>query len=186
MNKRTKIVATIGPASEKRETMTEMLKAGMNVARLNFSHGTYQHHSMLIKNLRLAANDIGVPLAIIADLQGPRIRVGVLPDKGVDLIKGQTIILSTASHTYQNNKIPVTYSKLHADVKIGDKILLADGLMRVRVERVKDRDMHCTVMEGGRLMSHKGMNLPSTNLSIPALTQKDKDDLRFAVKKGIE
>ncbi len=180
--KRTKIVCTIGPASTKKTTLEKMIKAGMDVARLNFSHGTYKHHSLLIRNVRAIAKKIDRPVAILADLQGPRVRVGELPEKGIKLKERKEAVLTTQTEKMIDDRIPVTYRNLHKDVKKGDVILLDDGLLDVRVEKVKGKDIFCRVKTGGKLTSHKGINVPTATLSIPSITKKDKQDLEFAIK----
>jgi pyruvate kinase len=184
-NKRTKIVCTIGPASSDFETMKSLVKAGMNVARLNFSHGTHEDHAKLIKSLRILSEETGEPVAILQDLQGPKVRVGVLPKEGVKLTARETVILSTDPAAAQP-KIPVGYQNLHEDVKTGDKLLLDDGLMDVRVLEVKGRDISCEVVTGGVLTSHKGINVPTATLSIPAITDKDKEDVKFGVGQHVD
>ncbi|MBU0649034.1 pyruvate kinase [Patescibacteria group bacterium] len=186
LEKRTKIVCTIGPSSAKTDVLRQMIGAGMNVARLNFSHGTYAEHRNCYKNIRAAAKALDEPVAIIADLQGPKIRVGVLPARGVKLKPGEEIVLSTARDKYKDEIIPVTYKMMHRDVKQGDIILLDDGLIELKVSRVKGGDIHAKVAVGGILTSHKGINLPTTVLSVPAITKKDKKDLKFAVSLGVD
>ena len=180
--KRTKIVCTIGPASDKKTTLEKMIKAGMDVARLNFSHGTYKSHALLIRNIRAIAKKIDRPVAILADLQGPRVRVGELPERGIKLKEKKEVVLTTQTEKMVDNRIPVTYRNLHKDIKKGDIILLDDGLLDVRVQKVKGRDIFCRVKTGGKLISHKGINVPTATLSIPSITKKDKQDLEFAIK----
>ncbi|MDO8462738.1 MAG: pyruvate kinase [bacterium] len=186
MHKRTKIVATIGPASETKATLTAMVRAGMNVCRLNMSHGDHAWHRTAITRIRAVAKQTGEPLAILADLQGPKIRVGVLPEVGVTLTRGKPVIFTTASTTFDGKKIPLTYRGLHDDVRVGQRILLDDGLIEVLVVRVRGRDIACTVVTGGTLTSHKGMNLPETHLALPALALKDRKDAAFAVAQGAD
>ena len=184
--KRTKIVCTIGPASDKKPVLEKMIKAGMDVARLNFSHGTYLHHALLIRNVRAMAKKIDRPVAILADLQGPRVRVGELPKQGLRLKEGKETVLTTQNSKIVNDHIPVTYRNLHRDVKKGDVILLDDGLLDLRVQKVKGRDIFCRIKTGGVLTSHKGINVPTATLSIPSITQKDKQDLEFAIKHDVD
>ncbi len=190
--KRTKIVCTIGPASHTPAMLTKMIKAGMNVARLNFSHGSHADHAKLIRMIGRAAKKAGATVAILQDLQGPKIRVGELPKEGIKLVNGSMVVFTTAavqgrpSTRLGESKIPVGYGKLHQDVKPGDRLLLDDGLLEVMVDKVVGRDMHCRVITGGVLTSHKGMNFPTATLSIPALTAKDKDDLAFGVRAGVD
>lgn len=184
--KRTKVVCTIGPATESVAMMTRLVQAGMNVARLNFSHGTYEHHAMLVRNLRKVARATGEPIAILQDLQGPKIRVGVLPAEGVALVAGSSVVLTTGTIAYRGGAIPLTYRALHRDAKSGHRMLFDDGLLEVRVERVRGHEITCTVITGGILKSHKGMNLPDTHVAIPALTVKDRADVRFGKAQGVD
>jgi len=182
--KRTKIVCTIGPASDRKAILKRMINSGMNVARLNFSHNVLSYHAKLIKTLRALAKETKNPIAIIQDLQGPRIRLGDLPAKGLVVKKGQEVVLTT-SKSHQN-KIPVTYEKMHLDIEPKDRILIADGLMELVAEKIAGRDILCRVVIGGTLFSHKGINLPDTNVSVPSLTDKDKTDLLFGVKQNVD
>lgn len=185
MSKRTKIVCTIGPVSEKPAVLQKMIKAGMNVARLNFSHGTHVWHGKVIKIIRKISGSSGQPVGIIADLQGPRIRVGELPTAGVKLTPKEKVILTTNLKNAKN-KIPVTYVDLHKDLSPGNRILLDEGLLELKVLKISGRDILCEVVVGGVLTSHKGVNLPDSSVSIPPLTEKDKEDLEFAVEEGVD
>lgn len=186
MNKRTKIVCTIGPASKKVSKLKAMIRAGMNVARLNLSHGTHESHLELMANIREAAKSVGHPVTILADLQGPKIRLGELPAEGVMLKKGQEVIFSTKIKSYDGKRLPVTYKKLHKDVKKGDRILITDGLYEVVIKKVKDTEIVTKVKNGGKVYSHKGLNFPDTRLSLSSLTPKDRRDIAFAVQAGAE
>ncbi len=185
-SKRTKIVCTIGPASQSEATLRALVKAGMNVARLNFSHGTHEEHAAMIKMIRNIATKLDEPVAILQDLQGPKIRVGELPKEGVQLAPGSRVVFTTGEPSVKDLRLPVTYEKLHEDVKAGDRILLDDGLLSVRVVSVEDRDIACEVVDGGPLTSHKGMNFPTAMLSVSAITDKDKEDLRFGVEQHVD
>jgi pyruvate kinase len=187
--KRTKIVCTIGPASANERVLNQLIRAGMNVARLNFSHGTYADHKKTINLIRKLSNKFDQPITILQDLQGPRIRLGILPEKGVQLKLKNKVILTTepkAKYSISPIKLPVTYDRLHLDVKAGQKILISDGLIELKVEKVKGREMECAVIDGGTVFSHKGMNFPETKLSIPTITAKDKMDLEFGIKSGVD
>ncbi len=183
--KRTKIVCTIGPASDSIETLTALTEAGMNVCRLNFSHGTHENHAELIKRIRQVRDVSGEPLSILQDLQGPKIRVGELPEEGVMLVAGKPIVFTSDAGEIPK-RIPVTYPNLHEDVKAGQRLLLDDGLLEVVVKSVKGKDVTCEVITGGKLTSHKGLNLPETETKISAITDKDKDDLIFGVAQGVD
>jgi len=183
--KRTKIVCTIGPASNKEQILKRMIKAGMNVARLNFSHGKYPDHKKVINLIRKVSQQLDQPITILQDLQGPRIRLGVLPEEGIKLKTGQKIILTTNPKA-KLPKVSVTYNKMHLDVKKGQKLLLVDGLITLVIEKVSGQDMHCKVKTPGIIHSNKGINLPDTKLSIPTITAKDKKDLEFGIKNKVD
>ncbi len=185
MKKRTKIVCTIGPASERLEVLGPLMEAGMNVARLNFSHGTHASHLRLLKRIRSEANRRGLPIGVLLDLQGPKIRIGDLPKKGVILKKGTPIVFTTASKPVVGD-IPVTYDQLHRDMKPGQRILMDDGLLDAHVDRVAGRRIFCTVGTGGTLFSHKGMNLPETTVRVSAFSKKDQADAAFGVQHGVD
>ena len=183
--KRTKIVCTIGPSSNSEKVLTQLIKAGLNVARLNFSHGTYAEHKKVINSIRNLSLKLEQPITILQDLQGPRIRLGALPQKGIELKNRANVILTTNSKA-KLPKIPVTYDKLHLDVKKGQTLLLVDGIIDLKVIKVSGQDIHCVVRNGGMIFSHKGINLPQTKLSIPTITAKDKKDLEFGIKNKID
>lgn len=183
--KRTKIVCTIGPSSDSIETLTALTEAGMNVCRLNFSHGTHENHAELIKRIRQVRELTGEPLSILQDLQGPKIRVGELPEEGVELVAGKTIVFTSDKGDIPK-RIPVTYPNLHEDVKEGQRLLLDDGLLEVTVKSIKGKDVTCEIVTGGKLKSHKGLNLPETETKISAITDKDKEDLVFGVAQGVD
>ncbi|MEK7116259.1 MAG: pyruvate kinase, partial [Patescibacteria group bacterium] len=183
--KRTKIICTIGPATNALETLVLLGKAGMDVARLNFSHGTHADHRTIFDRLVRAGKKLGQPFGILQDLQGPKIRVGDLRKEGVTLIAGRRAIFTTSSHP-EDGDIPVTLSSLHDDVNPREHLLLDDGLLDVEVRRVEGRRIFCEVVTGGVLTSHKGLNLPGTSLRIPALSIKDKEDAAFGVKMGVD
>lgn len=182
--RRTKIIATIGPSSEDETTLRNMIRAGMNVARLNFSHGTHQDHQKTFERLRALSHRLGKPLAIMQDLQGVKIRIGELPAP-IDLITDQEITLTTAS-TFEADKIPVDYSDLHKVLTPGSKILLDDGNMELTVTAIQSQDILCRVVNGGILKPNKGINLPGTKLDIPGFTEKDEEDLSFGLKLGVD
>ncbi len=184
MNK-TKIVCTIGPASDKKTTLKKMVQAGMNVVRLNFSHNVQAYHLDVIKKVRAISNELNKPIAIIQDLQGPRIRLGDLPKAGYNLKKGEQIILSTASRT-KKGTIPVTYKQMHKDVQAGERIFITDGIIKLKVIKKKATEIFCEVIIGGHISSHKGINLPDTNVLVSSLSEKDKKDLEFGIKNQVD
>ncbi len=181
----TKIVCTIGPASASEETLEALIRAGMNVARLNFSHGDHASHHALIEDIRRVAARLGEPVAILQDLCGPKIRLGMLPEQGVRLNQGELVTLSASEHEAEG-AIPVDYPHLHADVSVGAAIMLADGLMELRVEQIDRFKVVCRVINGGIAYRRKGVNMPCSDLSIPAFTHKDRDDLRFGLEEGVD
>ena len=184
--KRTKIVCTIGPASAAPETLRRLVASGMNVARLNFSHGTYEDHTELIRKIRSVSDELGIPVAILQDLQGPKIRVGDLPKEGVTIANGARVVFTTGEADIAALKLPVTYEKLHEDVKAGERILLDDGLLSAKVIEVKGRDVVCEMIDGGVLTSHKGVNFPDSRLTVSPITEKDKADVVFGVGQHVD
>lgn len=187
MNQRnTKIVCTFGPASESETMIEKMIRAGMNVARLNFSHGDYSEFAKIIRNIRKISKKLGVPVAIMQDLQGPKIRVGEMPEKGVVIKKGQTIVLTTANITGKDGLIPVQYKDLPKDVHKKDRILMDDGLLEVEVTKVTPKEITCKVINGGTVFRHKGINVPTASISANPITVKDKQDLFFALKNDVD
>lgn len=186
MFKSTKIVATIGPACADEKTLTQMVKAGVNVARLNFSHGTYASHKKLINNIRKVEKKTKLPVAILQDLQGPKIRLGILPDKGLLIKAGEKIIFDTSLKEYKGKELPVAYPGLQKFLKTGQHFLLDDGHMEVKIEKIAGSKIFGQVIEGELLSSHKGLNFPDSVLKIPALSKKDIEDLEFGVKIGVE
>ena len=166
--------------------MRQLLAAGMNVARLNFSHGTHADHAQLIASLRAVSEKSRAPLALLADLQGPKIRLGSLPDEGVEIKDGEKIVFATDLTSFKEGLFPVTYKGLHHDVENGHRLLIDDGLVEVRITMVRDRRIHGVVEHGGRLFSHKGINLPDSNVSLSSLTPKDRKDLIFALRQGVD
>ena len=186
MTKKTKICATIGPACDSVEILTSMVEAGMNIARLNFSHGTYETHAALIKNLREVEEKTGEPIAIMQDLQGPKIRIGTMPEAGVAVKEGEKIILNTAIKEYTEKEIPIDYQDLHKYIQPGERILVDDGHIEILVENVEGTKISGKVVEGALITSHKGLNLPDSELTMPSLSEKDREDLKFGVKMGVD
>lgn len=186
MKKRTKIVCTVGPASAKSSILVNMMRAGMDVARLNFSHATHKDHKRLLRTIRASARKAKKHVPIIGDLQGPKIRLGDLPEEGVTLKTGETVKFTTASTAYKKGLIPVTYKKLHEDVKKGHRMLIEDGIYELKVTRVTGKTISAKVINGGTVTSHKGMNFPDSTLNMSAFTKKDKEDAVFGVAQGVD
>ena len=184
---RTKIVATLGPASSTPETIKKMVKAGMNVARLNFSHGSYDDHARTVSMLRSIEEELDTPITILQDLQGPKIRVGQLPEGAIDLIEGESLnLLPVADFNGQPNTISIDYPHLAEEAHPGAQILLDDGLLELKIEEISGNAVRCQVIKGGFLKSRKGVNLPNLNLRLPSLTEKDKQDLEFGISQGVD
>ncbi len=184
--RRTKIVCTIGPASSSPDMLRAMIRSGMNVARLNFSHGTLEQHRVSIAEIRAASAELGQPVAVLADLQGPRLRVGQVSADGIMLEAGSQVTLTTEAIVGRPGVIPVQYDDLPKIVAAGHRILLDDGLIELRVLAVGEGDIQCLIVVGGMLTSNKGMNLPQAPLSMPAITAKDREDLAFALQEQVD
>ena len=185
--RRTKIVCTIGPATESEERLEQLMHAGMNVARLNFSHGTQQEHKRVIERVRALSLRLGYAVAILQDLQGPKIRTGALQDgKPITLVDGTQVTITTRDTVGNAQIISTTYQAFPQDVKSGDRILLDDGLLELRVIGTSETDVQCVVVQGGELGEHKGINLPGVAVSAPALTEKDRDDVQFGIAHGVD
>jgi pyruvate kinase len=182
--RRTKIVCTLGPASSEPEVLTQLLAAGMDVARINFSHGDHQTHAETIRRIRTLATERDRPVAILGDLQGPKLRVGELPEAGVVLQVGERVLLSTEPDT--PDSIPLLYPNLPQVVSPGDRMLLDDGLLELEVREAGGNSILAEVITGGVLYSHKGVNLPKADTRIPAITDKDRADLRFAIEQELD
>src|SRR5262245_48576233 len=182
-----KIVCTIGPASRDPRILRKLLEAGLDVARLNFSHGSHSEHLATIQTLRSTAQKLKKTIAILADLQGPKIRTGSLASgTPVPLRSGQEFTITTAKILGDSTRVNTTFLPLPKEVHRGDRILLSDGLIELRVEKVRGREVKCRVVNGGALGEHKGINLPGIKLRVPALTPKDKADLKFALAHGVD
>ena len=182
--RRTKIVATIGPATNTPDLVRALVTAGMNGARLNFSHGTHEEHAERVRLVRDAQDDLGQPLALIADLQGPKLRLGRLPGP-VTLTEGEDIVVA-GGDAAQDGELPVSPAVIGDVLRPGHEVLIDDGLVRLRVEEVEDGRARCAVVVGGVVTSQKGVNLPGVPVPIPALTRKDIEDLEFALELGVD
>ncbi len=187
-SRRTKIVCTLGPASANIKTLEAMIRAGMNVARLNFSHGTHESHSQMLELLRQAAARVGTSVGVLQDLCGPKIRVGEMPGGKVEIADGQSVIFFTGARAAQtpDTALPVEYEGLTKDVKPGDRILFDDGALEAGVSSVEGALVTVCFTRGGTLKSRKGMNLPGVRISAPSVTAKDLDDLEWGVANGVD
>lgn len=184
---RTKIVATIGPASASPEVLKQMVKAGMSVARLNFSHGGYDDHARNVSLLRSVSEELDTPITLLQDLQGPKIRVGRLPQGAIELIAGAVVdLVPIAEFTDQPNTFSIDYPYLAEEAEVGMQVLLDDGLLELKVKSIEAYTVRCQVIEGGLLKSRKGVNLPSLDVRLPSMTDKDKQDLDFGLSHGVD
>lgn len=186
MIRRTKIVCTIGPQTSSPERLVQLVDAGMNVARLNFSHGTHAEHRAVIRALRSLNDRYGSPIGILADLCGPKIRLGKLPRGPISVQRGETITLTSDQTDPGSARLSVSYPFLSEDVRVGQPILIADGEVVANVVEIRGRDVLCEILAGGELSSHKGVNFPQTLLRIPSLTEKDQDDLAMALDECVD
>lgn len=184
--RRAKVVATLGPASASAAQVLSMVRAGMDVARLNMSHGKYSEHEQVYANVRRAAMETGRAVGILADLQGPKIRIGTFADGPVQLSRGDTFTLTTEGHPGDQQKVSTTYSGLCGDVSPGDRLLIDDGRVELVATAVTDAEVVTTVLEGGVLSNNKGVNLPGVPVDVPALSAKDERDLRWALNTGVD
>ncbi|MBL0057813.1 MAG: pyruvate kinase [Elusimicrobia bacterium] len=183
---KTKIVATIGPSSESQDMMERLIRAGMSIARLNFSHGDFSGHGERLKTLRAASAAVGRPIVIMADLPGPKMRIGSIAPDPVNLKAGDPFILTTDEVAGTPQRVSVSFKRLPIVVQKGRRLYLNDGLVQLLVERVDVNDVHCRVEVGGELRSKKGLNLPGMDLGISAFTDHDRACLEFAIKNGVD
>jgi pyruvate kinase len=186
-SKRTKIVATLGPASQDVDVLRRMVMAGLDVVRLNFSHGDYEAHAAVIRSVRQLSDELDVPIAILGDLRGPRIRVGEIEGGTVTLEPGATVVLTPEPVVGTALRVSISFPGLAGDLKTGDRLLVDDGDVELRVEKLDaDGAIHCHVEEGGTLSSRRGINLPGIRVSLPSVTDKDERDVAFAIEQKID
>lgn len=184
---RTKMIFTIGPASDNEETLRKFIQIGMSVARLNFSHGTHETHKEKINLIKKLRKELKSPTAIMLDIKGPKIRTHDFINDGVNLIEGQPFtIICDKEILGDTDKCSVTYKDLYKDVKIGGTILVDDGLLNFRVDDIKGTNIICTVIVGGMIKNHKGVNVPNISINLPSITEKDKEDLIFGCEMGVD
>jgi len=186
MNRRAKIVCTMGPATSSEEGIAALLDAGMNVARMNFSHGDHTDHEVIYERLRSAATAAGKPLAVLADLQGPKIRLGRFADGPHEWSTGDQVTITVDDITGTRDRVSTTYKGLAQDARPGDRLLIDDGKVGLVVTGVNGNDVCCTITEGGPVSNNKGISLPGMNVSVPALSEKDIADLKFALSLGVD
>ena len=184
--RRTKIIATLGPASSEPDQIKNLINAGVNVFRQNFSHGDHSYHRETYARIRKAAKELNKTVSVLADLCGPKIRTGKFENNKVELVNNQTITVTTREIIGTSDLIPSQYKKLAEDVEIGNRILLADGTLELMVNEISGTEIKCTVIYGGVLGNHKGINLPGVKVSAPSLTEKDKEDAKLALELGVD
>lgn len=185
-DRRTKIVATIGPAVQGRENLKKAIAAGMNVARLNFSHGTHADHLAVIKDLRSLSSELNAPLTVLQDLQGPKIRVGRFENGSIEISEGEKVVVTIRDVLGRKGLIPSDFKALPKSCQPGGRIMFDDGLFELRVDTVEAEDIHCTVVYGGILKDRKGMNVPGGELSVECLTPKDLVDLTWGLDNNVD
>ena len=184
--RKTKIICTLGPAVDDEEVMGKLIRAGMNAARFNFSHGTHESHLAQLTKFKRVRDALGAPVATILDTKGPEIRVRSFAQGPVTLERDQTFILTTDDVPGDSSRVSVTYENLHREVGPGCRILVDDGLIELRVEQVTGHEIHCKVENGGPLSSNKSINIPDVHIHLPSLTDKDRDDIKFAVENDFD
>ena len=184
--RKTKIVCTIGPASESQETLEKLVNAGMNVARINFSHGDYEEQKYRIENIKKIREKLNKPVALMLDTKGPEIRIGKFKDGKIILKEGDLFTLVNEDILGDQEKVSVTYKNLSDEIDIGTTILINDGLIECKVEKIKDKDVTCIVINGGKLTDRKSINIPNSKINLPSLTQKDIGDIEFGVKNQFD
>ncbi|MEG0876668.1 MAG: pyruvate kinase, partial [Oscillospiraceae bacterium] len=184
--RRTKIVCTLGPAVDDEATIRKLILAGMDAARFNFSHGTHESHLAQLTKLKNVRDEMGRPIAAIMDTKGPEIRIKTFKNGPVELKRGEEFTLTTADVEGDDSRVSVTYVNLHREVTVGCHILVDDGLVDLLVKEIKGKEILCTVENGGALSNNKSINIPDVQILLPSLTDKDRDDLKFAVEQDFD
>ena len=184
--RKTKIVCTMGPAISDLAMMRSMIRAGMDVARLNFSHGTHEDHKKVIDMVREASRLEGKIVGIMLDIKGPKIRTGMIENDEVELMDGESIILTTDQVLGTKNRISISYEGLPEDVRVGSIIRIDDGLIGLRVTAIQGNDIHCVITNGGTLKNRKGINAPGVKLRLPGVTEKDVEDILFGIEQEVD
>ncbi len=184
--RKTKIICTLGPASTNEKTIKQMLKNGMNVARINFSHGTHEHHKKTIEMFRKVRDELDIPAAVMLDTKGPEIRLGNFKDGTVVLQNDSIFTLTTDDVEGDVERVSITYKDLPKQLTVGNKVLVDDGRIHLKVKELTERDIICTVISGGEVSDHKGVNIPNVHLDIPYISKKDEEDLIFGVQMDVD
>lgn len=184
--KKTKMVCTLGPASDSKEILTKMIQGGLNVARLNFSHGSHEEHAARIQRIKEVRKELSIPVALMLDTKGPEIRTGDLKEGKVTLETGNKIVLTTEQIEGDASRVSVSYDGLAEDLTVGNKILIDDGLIELNVDRIEGTEIYCSIDNGGVLGSKKSVNIPNVEINLPGLTPKDESDLIFGIKQKVD
>ena len=186
MLRKTKIICTLGPAVDDEESIRKLIRGGMDAARFNFSHGTHESHLATLHRLKTVRDSMSRPVATILDTKGPEIRIKAFETPSIQLEQGDKFTLLTSDVPGNQTQVSITYPNLHQEVAPGQEILIDDGLVALRVDGIQDRAIHCTVENGGRLSANKSINIPGVHISLPALTDKDRSDIKFAVEQDFD
>ena len=184
--RKTKIICTIGPASDTAERLRELMQAGMNVARFNFSHGTHEEQKVKLEKVRQASREMGIPVATMMDTKGPEIRLRDFEGGKAELEAGQQFVLTTEEIMGTARRASISYKNLKKDIRVGTTILIDDGLIEMAVEEIKGEEIVCRVVNGGFVSNHKGVNVPGAVLSMPYISEVDRSDILFGIEMGYE
>ena len=184
--RKTKIVCTLGPSTDNEDILRQMMLAGMNVARCNFSHGTYEDHQRRMDLVKKLRHEVGRPIAILLDTKGPEVRVKNFKEGKAVLEEGQLFTLTVDEVDGTKDKVSVTYDRLYEDLEIGMRVLIDDGLIEMQVEQIDQRNVVCRVINGGVVSNHKGVNIPDVDLSMPYISDKDREDILFGISQGVD
>lgn len=184
--RKTKIVCTLGPSTDDEGVLKQMMIEGMNVARCNFSHGTYDEHKKRMDMVKKLRKEVGKPVAILLDTKGPEVRVKDFKEGKVTLEEGQLFILTAEEVEGTKDKVSVTYNRLYEDLEVGMRVLIDDGLIEMKVEKVDKNDIVCRVLNGGVVSNHKGVNVPDVDLSMPYISDKDREDILFGISQDVD
>ncbi|MDD3184828.1 MAG: pyruvate kinase [Anaerostipes sp.] len=186
LTKKTKIICTMGPATDDDAVLKQLMLEGMDIARLNFSHGDHEEQLVRIQRIKRIREEVGLPIAILLDTKGPEIRTGLLKEDKIELEEGQKFTLTTRELEGDNTIVSITYAELPQDVEVGNSILIDDGLLELKVENIDGTEIECQVVNGGSLGNRKGVNVPNVAVNLPAITEKDKEDIEFGLENGID
>ena len=184
--RKTKIICTMGPAVDQDEILLQLMQRGMNVARLNFSHGSHEEHLVRINRIKRLREELNLPIALLLDTKGPEIRTGNFENNRILLEEGDRVTVKASSELGNQSLITVTYADIHKDLKPNDRILIDDGLIELEVQEIVDKELHCVVLNGGPVSNHKSINLPNVETNLPSLTEKDIADIQFGIEQGFD